>query len=216
MKKSGILNAVPGLRKLPDFGLPAIAGMVVLGSLLGASLPFFIDAAGDSNIRLLALPTLLILGFIFLFARSALFYLIIIIRAAIDPVITAGRFAPYLGLGAALNALVIAIAMLLAIERPRNVLRIVLPMWLPLVLVTLLAAARSPDPGQAVRTFMALMTYVAVFTIPFCLKEFRKDIGFSIRLILLSSLVPVAYGFVDFLTGACGRADLRIIQRSAI
>jgi putative inorganic carbon (HCO3(-)) transporter len=81
---------------------------------------------------------------------------------------------------------------------------IVIPMWLPLVLVMMFEAARSPDRIQGLRTFLGYLTSIAVFIIPFYLKQCQKDMGFCIRLLLLSSVAPAFYAFVDFAHGGMG------------
>lgn len=155
---------------------------------------------GDNLIRIVALPTVLALLFFLILDKSNLFLLLILIRVPIDPMIEATRFG-LLSVGAVLNALIILIAFWLFIERPRAVSRIVIPMWLPLVLIMLFETARAPDLVQGIRTFLGYLTSVAVFTVPFYLKQCQKDMHFCIRLILLSSLIPVLYGFVDFAQG---------------
>jgi O-antigen ligase len=187
-----------------------MASLVTLACLIGAAIPLYILVAGEGVVKLLALPAAVVLGYLFFFARKLLFVLIMVSRATINPIIETARFAPFLGLGAALNALMILMAILLALERPRGVLRAVVPIWLPLVAVMVVAALRAPELSQGVRTFMSYMTYVAAFAVPFCMKECQKDMRFCIRLILVSSLIPCLYGFFDFAVNACGRGDNRI------
>jgi hypothetical protein len=166
---------------------------------------------GDNLIRIVALPVVLTLLFFFILDKSKLFLLIIFIRAASDPIVEATRFGP-LSVGAVLNALIILIAFLLVVERPRVIARTALPMWGPLMLIVLFEAMRSPDLVTGIRTFLGYLSYAAVFTAPFYLKECQKNMRFCIGLVLLSSLVPVVYGFVDFAHGGQGGALAGRIQ----
>jgi O-antigen ligase len=71
-------------------------------------------------------------------------------------------------------------------------------MWLPVMLVSVIATARAPELAKGVRTFLGYMTSVAVFVVPFYLRQCQDDLRFCVRLILLSSVAPVAYGFFAF------------------
>jgi len=154
-------------------------------------------------LRIVLLPAALFVGFLFILDKRALFILIITVRIPIDSVVEATRFGS-MSAGAAMNGLVILIAFLMFIERPRSVSKIVIPMWAPLVAVMLLATLRSPEVAQATRTVLAYLTNVAIFMIPFYLKQCQKDRRFSIYVVLLSSLVPAFYAFVDYAQGGYG------------
>jgi hypothetical protein len=154
-------------------------------------------------LRIILLPAALVLAFLFILDKSALFLLIILIRVPIDSIVEATRFGP-MSAGGAMNALVLLIAFLLFIERPRAISRTVIPMWAPLVVIMLFATLRAPELVTGIRSVMAYLTYVAVFVVPFYLKQCQKDMRFSIHLVLLSSLIPVAYGFVDYMQGGYG------------
>lgn len=182
--------------------LLTVMGMVVLACLVGASIPFYIRGTGDGVARLLAFPALIALGFLFFFSRNVLFLLIIFFRAVCDPVFEATRFgAGSMGIGGVVNALIILIAFLYFLERPRAISRTVIPMWGPLMAVVLFGALRAPEFGPGAKYFLVYLSYAAVFAIPFYLKECRTDMGFAIRLVMLSSVLPALYGFVDFANG---------------
>lgn len=190
----------------PNSRLLTVMGMVVLACLVGASIPFYIRDMGDGVARLLAFPALIALGFLFFFSRDVLFLLIIFFRAVCDPVFEATRLgAGGMGVGGVVNALVILIAFLLFLERPRAVSRTAIPMWGPLMAVILIAALRAPELGSGIKFFLVYLSYAAVFAIPFYLKECKTDIGFAVRFVLLSSLLPALYGFVDFANGGGAR-----------
>jgi O-antigen ligase len=188
------------------------ATVALLASVTGAAVPFYVGAAGDGVVRLMALPAIIGLGFLFVFSRKILFLLIIFFRAVCDPVFEATRFgADTISIGGIVNALVILMALLYFLERPRAVSRVLLPMWVPLMLAVLIAAFRAPELGTGIRYFLVYLSYAAVFTVPFYLKECRQDLGFCIRFVVLSSVLPALYGFVDFaLGGDAGESAGRI------
>jgi O-antigen ligase len=186
-------------------------GVILVAGMVGAILPSFVAVAGDSLLRLAVLPAAIALGFLFLFNRAVLFLLILFFRAACDPLfeaMRAGGGSP--GLGAIANALVILVAFLFLIERPKAVARTAIPMWAPLLAVAFVAAVRSPDLGPAARYLLVYLSYASVFAVPFFLKGRMADLRFLVPLILLSSSVSALYGFFDLATGACGRPDGRI------
>lgn len=180
------------------------AGLILAACAAGGLLPFFVRAAGDSYARLMAIPALAVLGLLFVFNRKLLFLLIVLLRAPIDPFVEATKLSPFLSLGAALNALVILIVLLFVVEQPRKALRFAVPIWAPLLIVALVAAVRSPDPVSGIRTFLAFLSYAAVFTAPFYLEKCQKDMRFTTMLVLISSVVPALFGFVDFAHGGQG------------
>jgi O-antigen ligase len=188
-----------------------ILGVVMVAGVAGAILPPYVAAAGESVFRLAVLPAAIVLGFLFLFNRPVLFLLIIFFRAVCDPLFEATRAGgDSMGLGAIANALVILMAFLFLVERPRAVTRTAIPMWAPLLVVAVLAAVRAPELGPAVKYLLVYLSYASVFAIPFFLKGRLADPRFLVPLILLSSLMPVLYGFFDFATWACGRPDARV------
>jgi O-antigen ligase len=186
--------------------IAGVAGVFAVGLLcvvMGLVAVIYGSWVDEKLIRIVLLPAFLVLAFLFFADKTKLFLLIILVRAAIDFGIDETRIGP-LSIGAAMNGLVILIALLFFIERPRTISRIVIPMWLPVMVVMLFAALRAPDPGSGFRTFLSYSTNVAVFAVPFYLKQCQKDMRFSIWLVLLSSVIPAFYGFVDFARGGSG------------
>jgi O-antigen ligase len=182
-----------------------VGAALALATGIGSLIPFYIGAMGDGVIRLMALPAVIILGFLFLFSRKILFLLIIFFRGICDPIFEATRFsAGVMGIGGVVNALVILIAFLFFIERPRQIARTALPMWAPLMIIVLIEALRAPELGTGIKYFLVYLSYAAVFAVPFYLKECRKNLGYCALFIILSSVLPALYGFVDFAMGGGG------------
>ncbi len=181
------------------------AGLIALACVVGAVIPFYVDKVGDGFARLLAFPAIIGLGFLFLFSRKTLFLMIIFFRGICDPLFEATRFgAGVMGIGGIVNALVILIAFLSFIEQPRRIARTALPMWAPLMIVVLIEALRAPEFGTGIKYFLVYLSYAAVFAVPFHLRECRRDLGYCALFIILSSVLPALYGFVDFAMGGGG------------
>lgn len=178
--------------------------MVAIASLvLGVVTVVYVGFVSDSAIRVAAFPLALALMVLLALDKRRLFIFIMLFRTIGDPIFDATKFSIgglNLGVGAVLNALMILIALLFFIERPavpgRGQPRI--PLWVPLMLLILIASvARAPEPGTALRTLLLLVSYGAVFMIPFYLMRSDDDINASIRIVLLSSILPTLYAFVD-------------------
>ena len=169
--------------------------------VLGLGTVIYVTMVSDSVIRVAVLPLVMVLLALLVIDKRSLFLLIMLFRSACDPVFNAAKFSASgvsLGMGAALNALVILIAVLFMLERRAADARRNIPPWVLLVLpVLMLSVLRSPEPGTALRTALVLLSYAAMFLMPFHLVKTKDDVSTWIRVVLLSSLLPILYAFVD-------------------
>jgi O-antigen ligase len=142
--------------------------------------------------------------------KRALFFVIIATRASCDPLFDAIRSdssAATVGIGAALNALVILIAFLYALQRPQALRRHVLVMWSAFLLAATIATMLAPERGAAARLLLVQVSYCAVFSIAFHLVRSDNDVRSCLMAILCSSLLPVAAGLAELAGGAGALAD---------
>ena len=174
------------------------------------------DWVGDELSRLIIAPVALCCMTLFLANKTGLFLLLMIIRAPLDQVFESIRLGP-MSAGALLNVFMLLIASFLIVDNfggtaRKNLLSqtpmqvsvpvpMWLPMWLPIIFALLLAAASAPEPIQGARTFLAFLTNLAVFIVPFHLEQRQKNLQFAIKLILLSSVIPAIYAFIDLAQG---------------
>ncbi|MFZ2629003.1 MAG: O-antigen ligase family protein [Rugosibacter sp.] len=179
----------------------APAAVALASVVLGAATVVYVGWASGSMMRVAVLPLVIALLALLTVDKRRLFLLIMLFRTIGDPIFDATRFSlggVNIGAGAALNALMILIALLFFIERPVTQSRPRIPLWVPLILLVLVASVlRSPDRMNALRTMLVLVSYAAVFAIPFYVGRNNGDIRVAIRIVLLSSLLPVLYAFVD-------------------
>lgn len=152
----------------------------------------------DGNTLLIgALPFVLAFLLLLVVDKRLLFFLILLFRASGDVLFESSKFAGGIGVGGLINALIILIALLFVLERPSGLNRRIFSIWVPVLLMALAAAAHSPVLHDAARTFLGLLSYAAVFVIAFYIVRSRADFEKCINVILLSSLIPAAYAFVD-------------------
>jgi len=180
-------------------------GIALLCAFMGQFTVVYVGAVSDSLIRVALLPLVIILMLVLVTDKQHLFLLIMLFRTIGDPIFDAAKFTLgglSIGVGALVNALMILIALMYVIERPVNQVRHSIPLWAPVLLLVILASAfRSPDHVNALRTVLVLVSYGAVFLVPFYLRKENDGIRFSINIVLLSSLLPALYAFFDIATG---------------
>jgi hypothetical protein len=190
--------------------LSIILLICILASLTGAGVVFYVSMTGGKPGLLLALPGAVLLGMLFLYSRITLFMLILLTRSVMDPIFDATKIGGF-GLGAVVNALVILIALLEIFKRPNGVQKLISESWLPFLLISMLTLGMTPDFVSGLKTYLALVSYAAIFSLAIVLINSEEDYGKWMRVIFLSSIVPVIYGFVDAATGGYrAEGDFRV------
>jgi O-antigen ligase len=134
--------------------------------------------------------------------------LLLITRASFEPLLEAIKGqSEGMGPGALLNLLMLLIAARYALLQPRRALPVVLPMWSPFLLVGLGSVAAAPEASAALRLLLVQASYCAAFALPFWLIRDDADRLRWLRLLLLSSLLPVAWAMVEFALGGNGAVE---------
>ncbi len=174
--------------------------LVLFAVLAGAGLPGYIGAVDNSLARAMALPAMLLLGLLLMYSRTALLMLIILGRASGDVFFDATKVSLgplQIGVGGLINIFVILIALLLVIEKPALLPKKMLGMWVPFLLIGAASIAFSPVKGDAVRLYLALISYFAIFVSAFYLVRCAEDFKRCVRLVLWSALFPAVYGLLN-------------------
>jgi O-antigen ligase len=154
-----------------------------------------VDFAGHRYGMLLAVPALIVLGLIFIADRYVLFLLVLLVRASIDQVLDTTKFAG-IGLGGALNALIILIACLAYFQADKHIRKILFSTWLPFLGAYIIAIALSPERVPAIKLYLTLISTAAVLMLGMHLVKTEKDFFKWLKIILLSSVIPLLYGIV--------------------
>ncbi|MCC4116430.1 O-antigen ligase family protein [Aromatoleum toluclasticum] len=183
-------------------------GALIVALAVGMALPLYAEAMSGSAVRLLALPALLVLAILFLYDRVLLLALVLLFRAAGDLVFESTRVelgGLAIGFGGLVNAFVILIAVLLVAARPERFPRRIAAPWAAFLIAALIGVGIAPNLGEAVRGYLGLLSYFAVFVSAFYFVKGEGDFKVCVKLVLLSSLLPAAYGLVELgLHGAAG------------
>lgn len=177
-----------------------LLGILMLALVVGAAMPIYAGLMGDQVAKLAAFPALLMFGLLFLFDRKILLMLIIFFRAAGDNLLELTRFSlggyP-IGVGGLINAAVILIALMLALSKPKEAPKGLLLTWAAFLLIALFGVALSPVKSEAIRSWLALVSYFAIFVSAFHFVKTKEDFRFCAKLVIWSSVLPVLYSFVD-------------------
>lgn len=176
--------------------------------VFGLALPVLASALDGSLAKLAALPALLLLGGLFVFNKRLLLLCVLLLRASGDIVLESTRVGSggsfSLGLGGAINALIILIALLFVVEKPKLLPRKAWVPWMILLGIATIGMVVSPDKGAALKIVLGLCSYFAVFVCAFYVVRTPEQFRSMVLLVVASSLIPAAYGFVSTALNARG------------
>ena len=99
----------------------ALLTVIVLAAVMGIVVPFYTDVMDYKLARLLALPAILVFGFLLIFNRLLLLTLILLFRSTGDVILESTRFSVggyETGVGGLINLCVIMLACMLVFEKP--------------------------------------------------------------------------------------------------
>jgi O-antigen ligase len=133
---------------------------------------------------------------------------VLLVRSSCDPLfgLTQGDGGG-MGLGAALNALVIVLALLFCLESPVLISSAILP-WAGFLMTGLASVISSPEPFmKAFRAFLVITSFAAAFALPFALIRSREWALRCLTVVMCSSIIPIAYAFVELASGSAATAD---------
>ena len=174
----------------------SLAIVVCIALLVGTLLPAYVGAMDDNVAKAMALPVLLLLILLLLYSRLLLLLLILLVRSSGDIFFESTRFAlgsMQIGVGGLINAFVILIALLLVAEKPGLLPKRLTSMWAPFLLVALVGVAIAPVKGDAIRAYVAQISYLSMFVSAFYLVRSQDDFKRCVRLVLWSSVLPALY-----------------------
>jgi O-antigen ligase len=138
---------------------------------------------------------------------------ILITRSACDPLfgLSGTDFGEStISLGAAVNALTIALPLGFMIFGPPMAPFTTVRMWAPFLLSALAATLYAPQFMNAARLFLVIVSYWAMFALPFFMFRSRTDLSRFIMLIFASSIAPSLYALWDIWRGLSDLSEFRL------
>jgi len=178
--------------------------VILIACVVGALVPDYVSTIGDSPIKLMALPAAMLFAFLLAYSRTLLLLMLVFSRGATEVLFESTRMSVggmQIGVGGLINGFAILIAVLLILERPHLLSKPVVKVWAPLLAMAFFGTLMAPDRSTATRLFLQLLSECAVFVGAFYFVRSDHDYRTCIKLILWSSLIPVAYGFIELATG---------------
>ncbi len=181
--------------------------IAILSSLFfGLVALVFASIVGKHYAYLLALPAALMIGLVFIFSRSFFLLLVIMLRPSLDVVFESIKIGSF-GLGGILNALMILIAILVFFENShqlKNHSVNVKKAWLVFILLSFISLFYSPVFLLGLKAFLSYLSYAALFIIGLYSVKTEKDFEMWIKVIVLSSVIPLLYGLKALALGGGG------------
>jgi len=153
---------------------------------------------------LVGTPAMIALFFLFLIDRPKLLMAILLLRAALDPILEAARISVgsiNTGIGGLLNALIIALTISAVLESKNKGFKQGAAIFAPFMLITFLGIFRSPLPGDAIKLYLSLLTYFCSFLVGIHLASSPGGHRLPLRVVVLSSLIPVGISLIMLATG---------------
>jgi len=180
------------LKALLLYGMATGAGLlcVILGNF-----------AIEKPALLAVLPIVLVTGFMFLYSPKVLLTVILLVRAGVNPVFDQTKLPGIGGLGGLLNAMVILVAAVIVSTHSRKIPKLAWGAWLPFMVIAGGGLIYSPEPLQAVRIYLGLMSVVALFVVPFFLVQDKKDLDHIWSLVSWSTVPVVLLTLLYILQG---------------
>lgn len=101
------------------------------------------------------------------------------------------------GPGAAINALVIAMAIIAVAHVPGVLVIAPLLAWLGFLLAAAASLLQTPDAAGGLRIFLTLTTYAAVFALPYTVIQSRSAVVQCFTVTVCSSLIPSTFALLE-------------------
>jgi len=101
------------------------------------------------------------------------------------------------GPGAAINVVVVAMALVALFNAPQIALSGPVLAWAAFLASAAGSLIYAPDPNGGLRAALALTTYAAAFILPYAAIRSRKDFAQFLNIALWSSLVPSAFALME-------------------
>lgn len=113
--------------------------------------------------------------------------------------------------GAVLNLLVVLGGFFLALRGQKLVVpRIVVFAWAPFLVISLVSIAYTPEMMGALRKFLVSLSYVSIMLIAYRFDLVSKNEGILVKILLLSSVVPILYVAVELATSSVSPPTYRV------
>lgn len=177
-----------------------LVAIVTVCLFIGAVIPVFADGMGYQPGRLAALPAMLLLGVLLVYDYKKLLMLILLLRSVGDKALESTSFGigdARMGIGGLINLVVIIIACIMVLEKPKVFPSRLARFWVPVLLMMGAGVVMSVEKSNAIKIYLGMLSYFAIFIIAVYTVRSNADFNKAIRLVLWSSVIPTLYAIVD-------------------
>jgi O-antigen ligase len=184
---------------------------LLFGVLFGALFMELLPLAESHPVFLLALPLACLLCVGVVLQPAIVVTLLLFSRALLDPLLntTRGWGSGSIGFGAVLNLCVILMTFGLALKNPVPMFKSPFSKcWAFFLLICFAAVVYSPFQRVGMKLFFNLLSYFCMALLPCLVHPERNDKKKWIKILLLSSILPVLAANIDMLKGGSFSMDL--------
>jgi len=169
---------------------------------------FFVDYSPlffFKPVYIVALPALMIMTTLCIINPKTLLITVLFTRALLDNLLAGSRLnlgGFNTGVGGVINFIMILYALAYFFSETKLADRVVLKkFWFLFLLVCGTSLFHSPEKSDAIKFMLNLVTYLAIFTIPFFLINRLEDFKFWCKLLIASTFLPALIAFADLARG---------------
>lgn len=131
-----------------------------------------------------------------LYFYSPILLIVLFTRPSLDPLLDMFKFGN-IGFGALLNVFMLYV-LFATLSHLRFKLDKMVMFWLPLLLILSLSILYTPYFMQGARSLLVVITYMAMFLVPFHFVKSKAHFVECIKIIIYSSLIPLVAVFYEF------------------
>lgn len=131
-----------------------------------------------------------------LYLYSPIFLIVLLTRASLDPVFDLFKVGG-MGLGALVNVFMLAV-MFSVLSHYRFKLNKWTVLWVPLIIMLGVSLLYTPFAFRGFRAFLVIITYMAIFLVPFHFIKSKEHFIECIKLIIYSSFIPLVAVLYEF------------------
>jgi len=171
---------------------------VAIGLFAGLMCAAMGSALSSAPLLMAALPLSLACGLLFIVAPKQLMVLILLSRAALDPLLDQSKASGAgFGLGAIFNAFIVLLALALVLQRRGVRLGTLLSAWSPYLLLGAIGLVMPTAGLDATKFYLWLLTYFSVSISAYLIFRDAQGLDRALNVIAISSVVPVCWGVVN-------------------
>ena len=132
-----------------------------------------------------------------LYYYSPILLFVLLARPSLDPLLEMFKFGG-MGFGALFNVFMLCV-LFATLSHARFKLNIMNMLWIPILVVMTISIFYTPYLAKAIRSLLVVITYMAIFLVPFHFIKSKQHFIECLKLIVYSSFIPLIAVFYEFL-----------------